>query len=123
MHDPRRRQPADRLELSLRLEFRALAIRNSDIQLLGESVLNANLPSSYIPSKNTLAIDLLNDPKLDQDSNAKFQIRARQMIQAALETFIHPNQCLQNNHSLLPGYSVSYPEFRNRLPLDYVGFL
>jgi hypothetical protein len=54
--EPAETQPADQLDLSMRLEFTVQVVSNKDLRELAESALNANLSKDFSPWPDTLQI-------------------------------------------------------------------
>ncbi len=59
---PAELQPADRLELSLRLEYQAQAVTAADQQALAAALLDASLPEGYAALPDSLRIQQLSQP-------------------------------------------------------------
>jgi hypothetical protein len=74
-------QPADQLDLSLRLKFEAMTVSTQDIQALAKSVLDANLPQDFHPVEGSLEIEHLSIPSLGEDGSASWKLEARRRIQ------------------------------------------
>jgi hypothetical protein len=83
-YQPADYQPADFVSLNLRLEFDVLAASASDIQQLGQSVLDASMPASFAPIENTLKITNLTEPILGQDLIARWKLSFERQLQAEL---------------------------------------
>ena len=83
-YDPPESQPASQINLALRLEFQVPTVSGEDLHSLAASVLDANLPEGYLPVPDTLEIEHLTDPDLEEDATARWQLRARRTIQARL---------------------------------------
>ncbi len=77
-------QPADFVSLNLRLEFDVLAASMADIEQLGQSVLDANLPEGFTPLEDTLTVTNLAEPSLGEDSIARWRLRFERQVQAEL---------------------------------------
>jgi hypothetical protein len=83
-YDPDSALPAAYLHLTLRIQFHAEKISGVDVRNLGTTLLDASLPSGYIPVPDTLKIDYVTQPQLDRDQVAHWQITARRNLQANL---------------------------------------
>ena len=77
-------QPSSQLSLALRLEFQIPIVSGGDLHTLAASILDANLPDGYLSMPDTLEIEHLTDPGLQEDGTARWQLRARRTIQAEL---------------------------------------
>jgi hypothetical protein len=97
-YQPADSQPADFVSLNLRLEFDVLAASAADIEQLGQSVLDANLPSGFAPVENTLEVTNLTEPALGQDSIARWKLRLERQVQAVLP----PDQAVKLSLGLPP---------------------
>lgn len=60
--DPSENQPANTIELNLRIKFEAFIARGRDIENLAIQVLDANLPDQYIPVQETLIVNHSSQP-------------------------------------------------------------
>jgi hypothetical protein len=97
-YQPADSQPADFVSLNLRLEFDVLAASAADIEQLGQSVLDANLPSGFAPVENTLEVTNLTEPVLGQDSITRWKLRLERQVQAVLP----PDQAVKLSLGLPP---------------------
>jgi hypothetical protein len=79
---PSGEQPADQLSLSLRVEYQALVISQSDLETLADAVLTANRPGGFAPIQSTLQIENVTQPAL-ANGLATWKMIARQQIQAS----------------------------------------
>lgn len=84
IYDPTENFPAEQLQLSLRLEFRALEIYPQDLQNLVTPLLDASLPEDHTVIPDTLNITSLNKPILDEENTARWTLRAQRQIQAVI---------------------------------------
>jgi hypothetical protein len=75
-------QPASELELILRLEFQAPYIFADDSQALASAILDANLPIGYTPISDTMDIDQLTTPRINDGSTTPWRIRLSRSIQS-----------------------------------------
>jgi hypothetical protein len=77
-------QPADQLQLRLRVEYSAWTVRLLDIRAVALAALEANLPSGYRLAADTLSVERLDQPQFEADGRqASWQIRASGKIHAA----------------------------------------
>jgi hypothetical protein len=81
--EPPEIQPADQLDLTMRLEFTIQLVANHDLHELAESALNANLPKNFTPWPDTLQVE---NPTLPNDSTAptEWKMTANRRIMAEL---------------------------------------
>jgi hypothetical protein len=84
IYNPTENFPAEQLQLSLRLEFRALEIYPQDLQNLVIPLLDASLPEDHTVIPDTLNITSLNKPILDEENTARWTLRAQRQIQAVI---------------------------------------
>ncbi|NTU75373.1 MAG: hypothetical protein HGA86_04560 [Anaerolineaceae bacterium] len=80
--EPEQNQPSDRIKITLQVEFSALVVRESDVNLLAEQVLDANLPVNYHPVQDTQGFIQTSDPAADPDGTLRWKIFASRTIQA-----------------------------------------
>jgi hypothetical protein len=85
-YDPPEDQPANQLELTLQLEFNALAIQITDINNLANLVLDANLPEGYLAIPDTIDIRSIKDPTIDVDEIIHWQVILRRDIMANINS-------------------------------------
>ncbi len=78
-------QPADHLELNLRLEFRALVVSRIDLDELAHVVLEANLPEGFIPIDDSVTFTRLTRPTLEEGESIRWQMLVQQDIRAHLK--------------------------------------
>ena len=83
-YQPENIQPADRLNLNLRLEYEAMAIYTEDLRHLAEDALNATIPPGFIPIQDTFRMENINNPKLNQDNNANWILSANRQLEAKI---------------------------------------
>jgi hypothetical protein len=77
-------QPADRLNLLLRVEYQALMVSNDDLRSLASIALDATLPNGYASVDETIEISHLSSPTLHDDI-ASWKMTANRPIKARLE--------------------------------------
>lgn len=85
IYDPPLGQPANQVELTLRLQFDILTIKISDIHALANLVLDANLPNRYQPLQETLVIQQNTLPKQGTDGSLELQITIRRDTVAIID--------------------------------------
>lgn len=81
-YEPEAGLPGATLTLTLRLEFRALAVSGERLQQLSEAALNASLPEGYAPLPGTLEIVALTRPAIDAADTASWKLIARRSLRA-----------------------------------------
>lgn len=84
-YQPAEDQPADHLELNLRLEFQALFISNQDLVQLAQMVLDSNLPAGFMKTSDTVDLEQITIPMLDDNGNLRWSIQAKREIQAIVK--------------------------------------
>jgi hypothetical protein len=97
-YDPAEIQPADRLSLSLRVEFQAQVVSGEDLQRLAVAILDANLPTGFSPAPETLKLDNQTTPQVGPDGFFQWQLHARRQLFATLPQ----NQAIQLAMGLSP---------------------
>jgi hypothetical protein len=78
---PSELQPANELELILRLEYEVQIVSGEDLDSLAEAILDANLPEGFNPIPGTTLIKHLTTPQLDEGSPAHWRIQFTRNIQ------------------------------------------
>lgn len=63
--EPARGQPGDQLQLSMRVEYEALAVSETDLRAVAQAALDANQPAGFEPMAGSLQIDFLSEPTVD----------------------------------------------------------
>jgi hypothetical protein len=85
IYDPPESQPANLLNLRLRLEYQMPIVRASDLNALATTILDANLPPGYAPLPGSLQIEHLTSPAREMPSSYRWQLRAQRQIRAQIE--------------------------------------
>lgn len=83
-YDPPENLPSDEIGLNLRLEFQALTAVHSDLEQLANYALDANLPSTFIAIPETITIDSVAKPTINENGWAEWKIRARRVLNARI---------------------------------------
>ena len=83
-YSPAETVPTDLLEATLRLEFQALALTQTDLEILAQTVLDASLEPGYEPVSGTVTFQLLTDPDPDAENNAQWKMKTERMLTATL---------------------------------------
>jgi len=78
-------QPADILEMNLRVEFQASFVEESDLQALARMALEANLPEGYQPANEPIQIQAMEDFRLDSDGRLVGQIQASRWLVSPIQ--------------------------------------
>jgi hypothetical protein len=74
--EPPEGQPADRLQLALRVEFEAWAVREADLQAVARAALDANLEKQFQPVPDSLEINFTSPPALDPAGAGELPVQA-----------------------------------------------
>lgn len=77
-YDRQAGDPADSLELNLIMEVAGLIYRPADIESAAGMALEAELPSTSLPVPGTLYVEILSDPKVENDNSGSLTIIASQ---------------------------------------------
>ncbi len=78
--DPPVGQAGDLLVLSMRVEYRGLAVRRADVEQVARAALDANLPAGFHAVNTTLL--LADEPASLDDNGARWAIRATRQLEA-----------------------------------------
>ena len=78
-------QPAQHLNLQLRLEYQALLVADQDLQEISTRILDANLPQEFEPLPETLTFEHLSSPALDEALTARWRMVSRRQLQALVD--------------------------------------
>lgn len=76
-------QPADQLQLTLQVEYQAWMVKESDLMVVAQTALDANLPPGFEPVMDSLDLSYVHEPILDPAGNARWDIHVERMIEAA----------------------------------------
>jgi hypothetical protein len=80
--DPEASQPADWLNLSLRLEYEAQVVSEKDLQALVAGALDAELPDGFQAQPGPVVISHLSSPKVEEEGSARWRLVASRELQA-----------------------------------------
>lgn len=80
---PEENQPGDFARLTLRVEFSGWVIRESDLQQVANTALNASLPSGSVSLTSSAEVAFLTDPAQDDAGLVRWRIRAERPVEAA----------------------------------------
>ena len=83
-YSPDLNQPADQLELKLRLEFQIPYAAGADLYQLGQAVLDRQIPENFTPRPETLQITQLTQPVNTELGKATWKILAEWMLGATV---------------------------------------
>lgn len=126
---PSTAQPAGQLSLNLRIEYQAAVIYAQDLNLLAQSVLDMNIPTGFAPRTDTLEVEHLAAPDVNNDGVASWQMTVRRQISAQisaprviqLSLGMQPSQASQRLSSALPIQGppeiILLPSWWPRLPV------
>jgi hypothetical protein len=103
-------QPADQLELTLRLEFQIPYAAGADLYQLGQAVLDRQIPQDFTPRPETLQITRLTQPSGFDAGKATWKITATWKLGANLDETqavslvlgLPPEQAIQQLREQLP---------------------
>lgn len=74
-------QPGDRLSIDLKISYSIQYAEHSDLVMLGETVLNADLPEGYLPlSGDYIKFDLLKNPSTDSKGTTTLSLKAHRRV-------------------------------------------
>jgi hypothetical protein len=85
VYEPPEEQPANQLDLTMRVEFLAMVVRGEDLRQLAEAALDANVPVGYSSQTGSLKIDHRGEPILENNSTATWNMEASRALRANLE--------------------------------------
>lgn len=85
VYEPPEDQPANQLDLTMRVEFQAMVVRGEDLRQLAEAALDANVPAGYRPQPGSLRIVHHGNPIPEENSNATWNMQASRALRANLE--------------------------------------
>ncbi len=74
-------QPADRLQLRMRVEFQGWYVKEQDLQSVAQTALNANLGPGFRPVPQSLQISFLEDPIIDSAGSAEWRVSAAREVE------------------------------------------
>jgi hypothetical protein len=121
-------QPADHLELSLRLEYQAQVVSGEDLRHLARAVLDTETGTGYLPLEDTLQVEQASEPQFS-DGVYRWTLQARRQLQARLSEpqvirlsmYLPPEQARSRLDSTLPLREPALirlqPEWWPRLPI------
>jgi hypothetical protein len=88
-HQPEANQPGDQFELGLRVEYQAMAVRETDLLAVTQAALDANPKENYQPVAGSLRYEFINSPAggANQTTEDRWQLRAeRELIPVMAES-------------------------------------
>jgi hypothetical protein len=89
--EPAENAPADILQLTMRVEYVAYYIDESDLQAISQAALDANLPDGFQPLQGSLSYTMGQQAKVTDDTAAGDEFRgtltARRTIKAILSEY------------------------------------
>jgi hypothetical protein len=103
-YQPESDQPADRIHLNLQLEFEALVVLAEDMTHLAEQILSTSLPPGYAPIQDSLSIQKLSQPKLEERQPAQIGARVtwEALISQEIEAIIPAGHAIQAALGMAP---------------------
>jgi hypothetical protein len=75
-------QPADQLQLTLRVAFEGWTVEERDVQVVAQAALNANLTPGFHPVDETLRADFEQEPALDKNGVPRWTLHATRTLEA-----------------------------------------
>ncbi len=94
-YTPAEPAPADQLSLTLRMAFRALTVDERSLSELGRAALETNLPPDFDADPDSLVIENLSEPRLNEEENiARWRLQAQWEITAQLDPIEATNLAL-----------------------------
>lgn len=83
-YDPVADLPSDQLSLSLRVEYEAMYSEGRDLEQLAQYALDASIPEMFQAQPDTLTIETISIPMLDEQGVASWRIQAERQIRARI---------------------------------------
>ena len=77
-------QPADRLQMTLRVEFEGWYVEERDMQFVAQASLDANLPPGFRPVDDSLRTHFAAEPVVDENGAARWELDVERELQADL---------------------------------------
>jgi hypothetical protein len=84
-YSPGTPEPADQLELTLRVEFHALVASGEDLKTLANAILDAHLPEGFIPLPSTIKIESQGDPIHQENGGFQWMVSAHWQVKAKID--------------------------------------
>lgn len=81
-YQPADTQPADRISLNLRNEYKALVVKSDELHQLAEEILDAIKPQGFVPILDSIEIENMSTPKLNKDGKFQWKVRAQRQLEA-----------------------------------------
>jgi hypothetical protein len=97
-YTPANTEPADRISMLMRVEFKASIVSGEDLEELIQGLLNASLPPGFTVTSQDLTIEQLTEPQWIGETVVRWQIRANREISANLSS----NQAINLTMGLPP---------------------
>jgi len=76
-------QPADRLQLTLRVAYEGWVVEERDMQVVAQAALDANLPPGFRPVDGTLTTQFAQEPALDANGVPRWTLVAARALEAS----------------------------------------
>lgn len=80
--NPPEDQPADRLQLTLQVEFEAWYVEERDLQAIAQTALDASLPKDFEPQAGPITLAFVQEPDLDNAGNARWSLKVERVLKA-----------------------------------------
>ena len=92
--EPEANQPGDQLRLTMQVNYSTWYVKDSDLNQIGQSVLDANLPKGFKPTQGSLQVDFLslarvdsqplNSATLNSAESARWEMMVKRQVEAEL---------------------------------------
>jgi hypothetical protein len=106
---PEEGEPADMLQLSIRVRFKASYLDPQDLAPIAEQLLNANLPDGFAPQPDTLAINPVDVPYTTEDG-LRWQVEITRSMVPAISASQWRPFLGQNKQKALDWIIDAYPD-------------
>ena len=82
VREPEPGQPGDFARLRLRVEYAGWTIQNADLEQVAQTALEVDRPQGYQVVDGSLVIEPLSQPKVDENSTARWQVKVSRTLRA-----------------------------------------
>ncbi len=106
-YDPPVGQPGNLLSLTVRTDFTGGYVKGDELDQLAEATLNAAMPVGFAPVPNSMTVQVMGTPSVDNTGAAHFQLRVLRRIAEGLD--------LERANVLVRGHS---PQQAQRILMD-----
>ena len=112
LYNPETTEPADQLELTLRVEFHFFIATDENIKELSTAVLYSHLPDGFIPLPSTIEIESLGNPIPQENGSFQWKVSAQWQVKARVDE----TQAIQLAQWQTPPIAMS--ELTGHLPIQ-----